>query len=213
MIFEQIRIGGDRNFAYLVGDRPGGSAIVFDPSYNPRSVLNMAGEMGLTIEAIACTHDHPDHTNGNGELKELTGAEVWMHEIAANGDERGVKDGETIRVGDLEVRVIHTPGHTPDSTCYLVGDRLISGDTLFVGKVGGTGFGDDAKDEFDSLHKKLMKLPDHVEVWPGHDYGAQPLSTIGEERATNPFLLQPDFESFIDLKKNWLQYKQEHGIT
>ena len=78
--------------------------------------------------------------------------------------------------------------------------------------MGGTGFGDDAKDEFDSLHSKLLTLPDPIEVWPGHDYGVQPSSTIGDERRTNPFLLQGDFESFVDLKRNWLQYKNEHGI-
>ncbi|MFH1277169.1 MAG: MBL fold metallo-hydrolase [Candidatus Eisenbacteria bacterium] len=167
--------------------------------------------MGLTIRAIAITHDHPDHTNGNQELVELTGAEVWLHARAAGNGDRAVKDGETIDVGSLAVKVIHTPGHTPDSVCYLVGDHLVSGDTLFVGKVGGTGYGTDAKEEFDSLHDKLMRLPDHVAVWPGHDYGVRPSSTIGEERKTNPFLVQPDFASFVNLKKNWLQYKKEHG--
>ena len=92
-------------------------------------------------------------------------------------------------------------------------DKLITGDTLFVGKVGGTGFGDDAKEEFESLHQKILTLPDETEVWPGHDYGAAPHSTVGNERQTNPFLQRSDFEGFVDLKRNWLAYKKEHGIA
>ncbi|MFH1680801.1 MAG: MBL fold metallo-hydrolase [Candidatus Eisenbacteria bacterium] len=212
MIFEQIRVGGDRNFAYLVGDRPGGSALAVDPSYDPRAVHDLAEARDLSIRAILCTHDHTDHTNGNAELRALTGAEVRMHRSVAGPGVKGVDDGEVFRVGDLEVLVIHTPGHTPDSVCYLVGGKLLSGDTLFVGKVGGTGYGEDARAEHDSLHRKLLALPDETEVWPGHDYGVRPSSTIGDERRTNPFLLQPGFEAFLALKKNWLQYKKDHGI-
>ena len=213
MIFEQIRVGGDRNFGYLIGDRTGGSALAVDPSYNPRLVYERAQENDLKIVAIACTHAHFDHTNGNDELRELTGAEVWLYGMGAGPGERGLTDGEEIAIGELTVRVIHTPGHTPESTCFLVDGRLLTGDTLFVGKVGGTGFGDDAKDEFESLHNKIFLLSDETEVWPGHDYGVRPSSTIGEERRTNPFVLQPDFEAFVHLKKNWAEYKKEHGIS
>lgn len=213
MIFEQIRVGGDRNFAYLLGDRPGGSAIVIDPSYSPMTVRDIARERRLEIGAIACTHSHPDHTNGNTDLRGATGAEIWIHRSVASDGERPVDDGEVLRVGELEVRVLHTPGHTPDSVCFFAGGKLFSGDTLFVGKVGGTGYGEDAKAEFESLHRKILALPDETEVYPGHDYGLRPSTTIGDERRTNPFLLQPDFESFLRLKKNWLQYKKEHGIS
>jgi glyoxylase-like metal-dependent hydrolase (beta-lactamase superfamily II) len=110
-----------------------------------------------------------------------------------------------------------TPGHTEDSICVLVkapGEpgKLVTGDTLFVGKVGGTGYGDDARAEYDSLHEKLLRLPDDTEVWPGHDYGVAPSSTIGREKKTNPFLLCESFETFVELKRNWLRYKAEHGI-
>ncbi len=90
--------------------------------------------------------------------------------------------------------------------------KLITGDTLFVGKVGGTGLGEDARLEFESLHEVIAKLPDETEVWPGHDVGVAPSSTVGRERKTNPFYLQPDLESFVDLKRNWTEYKRKHGI-
>ena len=89
---------------------------------------------------------------------------------------------------------------------------MITGDTLFVGKVGGTDLGDSARDEYHSLFDKLLKLPDQTQVWPGHDYGVRPSSTIADERRENPFLLCSSFEDFVDLKRNWTKYKQEHGI-
>ncbi|MBN1504112.1 MAG: hypothetical protein JW952_03525 [Candidatus Eisenbacteria bacterium] len=90
--------------------------------------------------------------------------------------------------------------------------RLLTGDTLFVGKVGGTDFGEGARLEYESLQRKLMTLPDSTEVWPGHNYGGRPHSTVGEEKPTNPFLLRTNLSDFIKLKKNWLEYKRLHGI-
>ncbi len=122
------------------------------------------------------------------------------------------RDGDTLRLGTMTLTFIHTPGHTDDSICVLGGNKLVTGDTLFVGKVGGTDYGAGAFKEYESLHNKLMTLDDGVEVYPGHDYGVKPSSTIGHERRTNPFLLRDSFESFLDLKMNWLEYKKEHGI-
>jgi glyoxylase-like metal-dependent hydrolase (beta-lactamase superfamily II) len=121
-------------------------------------------------------------------------------------------DGDDIAVGSITLHVLHTPGHTEDSICLFTPGYLFSGDTLFVGKVGGTRFGDDACKEYDSLQKKLLTLPDETRVCPGHDYGVRPISTIGDEKRENPFLLQPDLEHFVSLKRNWLAYKAEHGI-
>ena len=91
--------------------------------------------------------------------------------------------------------------------------KLVTGDTLFVGKVGGTDYGAGARAEYDSLHRKLMVLPDETEVWPGHDVGVAPRSTIGHEKRTNPFLRCEDFAAFVELKRNWLEYKRRHGIA
>lgn len=209
MIFEQISTGGDRNFAYIAGDEKSKQAAVADPSNNPEMVLNRVKELGLETVYLINTHGHFDHSNGNDYFLKNTNAKL----IAWGG----VEDNGTLEMGDLTLRIIYTPGHTSDSICVLVTQpgqtgQLISGDTLFVGKVGGTGFGQDAKDEYDSLHNKLMVLPEDTMVWPGHDYGTAKSSTIGNELKTNPFILRENFEAFVDLKKNWLAYKKEHGI-
>lgn len=211
MIFEQISVGGDRNFAYLVADEKSKKAAVADPAFSPEKVLSRAEELGVEVAYLFNTHGHYDHTNGNDTVLSRTSAELvaWGR--------GGLKDGARFSLGEVELTCIHTPGHTQDSICILASRpggpaKLITGDTLFVGKVGGTGFGRDARDEYDSLHGKLMVLADDTEVWPGHDYGVAPSSTIGHEKKTNPFILREDFEAFVDLKRNWLAYKAEHGI-
>jgi len=124
-----------------------------------------------------------------------------------------VLDDAVFPLGNLEIKILYTPGHTNDSICIYIGDAIFTGDTLFVGKVGGTDFGTLARTEYNSLHNKLMTLPDSTRVFPGHNYGVAPESTIAHEKKTNPFLLRPDVESFIDLKKNWDEYKRIHGIA
>ena len=210
MIFKQLAIGGDRNFAYLIGDPASRRAAVVDPGRNGEMILAEAEALGLDIIYIINTHSHYDHTGANREIKAQTGADIVGYH--ATGVDKPVQDGDELRLGQTRLSIIHTPGHTPDCICILAEGKLCTGDTLFVGKVGGTGFGDDARQEYDSLHNKLLALPDDTEVFPGHDYGVAPVSTIGHERQTNPFLLQPDFASFVQLKRNWPTYKRQHGI-
>ena len=212
MIFQQIRAGGDRNFGYLIGDEESKEAAVIDPSSSPGVFPPAAEKHGLKIVYIIGTHGHGDHTGGIPALKKRTGAEVVMHTSAPGKADIDVSDGDTIKLGKLELKVIHTPGHTLDGICILVGDKLVTGDTLFVGKIGGTGTEEAARIEYDSLFNKVMKLDDSIEVYPGHDYGVAPTSTIGHERETNPFLLRKDFKDFMWLKDNWAAYKLEHGI-
>ena len=212
MIFQQIRAGGDRNFGYLIGDEETGEAAVIDPSYSPKEFLRVAKKQNLKIIYVIGTHAHGDHTSGIAALKKKTGAKIVMHTSSPDNVDIRVADGDTLKLGNLELKVIHTPGHTPDGICILAGDMLVTGDTLFVGKVGGTSTDEAARIEYDSLFNKLMKLDDAIEVYPGHDYGIAPTSTIGHERQTNPFLLRKDLKDFNWLKDNWLAYKQKHGI-
>ena len=213
MIFEQIRAGGDRNFSYVIGDETSREAAIVDPGDTLENELQVLKEHDLTLKYIINTHGHFDHTGGNAELQRRTGALIVAHSSSSAHFDIGLEDGDILNLGGLALTILHTPGHTSDSICILAGGELVTGDTLFVGKVGGTGFGKDARDEYDSLHGKLMVLPPEVRVWPGHDYGVRPTSTIGEEMKTNPFIRRDSFESFVDLKQNWLQYKQEHGIS
>jgi hydroxyacylglutathione hydrolase len=213
VLVEQIRTGGDRNLAYLAADSTTGAAVIIDPSYTPEALVAHARGQGLTIALAFDTHGHGDHSNGDDRFESLTGLRPLHFGNVDPGTGKRVDDGAEFALGQLTVTVIHTPGHSPDSICLLIGNALFNGDTLFVGKVGGTDLAAGARGEYESLHQKLLALADDTRVYPGHDVGIAPASTIGHERATNPFLLQPDFAAFVDLKEHWAEYKREHGIA
>jgi len=213
LFIKQFRTGGDRNFGYLVAEERSNEAMIIDPSFSPDCIVSYAREHGYVIRYAFATHDHHDHTNGNAAMERLTGVPVLMFGGVDPHTGRAVESQSCFALGQLSIVVLHTPGHTVDSICLHVGDAVFTGDTLFVGKVGGTGLGDDAEQEYKSLHETLLALPDECRVFPGHDYGVAPESTIGHERRTNPFLLQPDFASFVHLKRTWPEYKTAHGIA
>jgi hydroxyacylglutathione hydrolase len=210
---KQFLTGGDRNFGYLAADEASRKAVVVDPSYSPDRIVDFAEENHYEIVYVFATHDHFDHTNGNRAIERRIQKRPLLFDSTDPATGIRITDGAQFPLGDLTVTVIHTPGHTEGSICIYVGDAVFTGDTLFVGKVGGTDFGAGARAEYESLHKKLLTLPDTTRIYPGHDYGTSPHSTIEKERQTNPFLLQPDFEAFVHLKKDWETYKKEHGIA
>jgi hydroxyacylglutathione hydrolase len=213
VLVKAFQTGGDRNLAYVVADESTNEAAVIDPSYSPSTIVNFTNEQGLRVAYAFCTHDHHDHTNGNGEFEQLTGVRPLLFGDRDPKTETVVEGGVALPLGALAIRILHTPGHTADSISLLIEDALFTGDTLFVGKVGGTDLGNGARSEYDSLHEILLKLPDGTRVFPGHDVGVTSQSTIGRERETNPFLLCADVASFLDLKRNWAEYKKEHGIA
>jgi glyoxylase-like metal-dependent hydrolase (beta-lactamase superfamily II) len=214
-IFEQIRTGGDRNFGYLLGDRAAGIAALIDPAYAPASLVERATVQGLEVELILNTHGHQDHTNGNDRGRELTGAPVAAHESAHPPPDVPLVDGQSIELGSLELQILHVPGHADDHVLiHLPEQRVaITGDLLFVGKIGGTGTAEAARAEYRSLQRVLEELADDTTIWPGHDYGCRPSSTIALEKLVNPFLRCEDFESFLELKKQWPTFKEEHGLA
>jgi glyoxylase-like metal-dependent hydrolase (beta-lactamase superfamily II) len=201
MFFKQIKHRGD-NFSYIIADESSGEAVVVDPSFNVDAIIPLIQNRGLTVKYIVNTHHHRDHSAGNKAIKSGTDAKFVAHKLAEVNQDVEVDDGDTLRVGGITIEVIHTPGHSTDSICLLVDEKLLTGDTLFVGECGRTDIsGGSSKALYNSLFHKLMTLDDDTEVYPGHDYGSRPHSTIGEERRTNYTLKKRTLSEFIEFMK------------
>ena len=199
MFFRQIQQHGD-NFSYLIADPETKEAAVIDSSYNAAEIIKIIKAQNLSLRYIINTHGHSDHTAGNIELRSIFSAKIVAHKQSKTDSDITVEDGEVFSVGKISIRVLYTPGHTPDSLCLLVDkEKLFTGDTLFVGECGRTDLpGGNAKNLYNSLFNVLLKLDDAIEVYPGHDYGSRPSSTIGYERKTN-YVLQPrSLKDFIE---------------
>jgi hydroxyacylglutathione hydrolase len=220
MLFRQV-IHEDLGCAsYLIGDASAGVAAVVDPQWDIEAYLRLSRLHGVAIKHVLETHNHADHVSGHGRLARATGATVHVHELAqAEYPHEGFSDGWRLELGVLQIEAVHTPGHRPEHTSFLLRDSnrggapwaLLSGDSLFVGDVARPDLAvdprDGAVDIFRSLHERLLALPDDVEVWPGHVGGSlcgsagidhKTSSTIGFERAQNRALAFPTMEEFVD---------------
>jgi len=198
VFFKQIKHRGD-NFSYIIADDVAKEAAVVDPSFNADAIIKLAKARGLKVEYVINTHGHGDHIAGNEDIRSSFGAKVVAHRLSHVSKDVGVVDGDIVKVGTIGIRVLYTPGHSPDSICLLCDNKLLAGDTLFVGECGRTDMpGGNTRDMYHSLFDKLMKLDDKVEVYPGHDYGSKSSSTIGEERKTNYTLGKRTLEEFME---------------
>jgi glyoxylase-like metal-dependent hydrolase (beta-lactamase superfamily II) len=214
LIFEQVRTGGDRNFGYLLADRDAGEGVLIDPSYSPDALVERATEQRIRIRYIVNTHGHPDHVNGNDRAVALTGAAVAAHPALPAGMDVRLEDGQELPVGGLLLQIFFTPGHADDHVVIHESSSgvLVTGDLLFVGKVGGTPSDDAARAEWDSLQRVIASVPPETTVWPGHDYGVRPSSTVQLERQTNPFLQCRGIAEFLQLKRDWPAFKKQYGL-
>ena len=198
MYFKQVKQRGD-NFSYIVADENSKEAAVVDPSFNGKTLTKLVMDQNFTVKYVIDTHEHGDHTADNQAVKSNFEAKIVAHRSSRIRKDISVDDGDTLTVGKVAIKIIHTPGHTSDGICLLVDGKILTGDTLFVGECGRTDLpGGSPRDMYHSLFQKLMKLDDSVEVYPGHDYGSVPYSTIGNERKTN-YVLQPrSIEEFLE---------------
>lgn len=197
---EQIPIAGTDNFAYLVICPETGWAMGVDPGMAPESLLRAVRDKGVMLDILANTHGHRDHIAGNAKVLAETGARLAAHQDDVPGADLPLADGVVLQVGRLEVKVLHTPGHTPGSVAFYVKGAVITGDTLFVTRCGRADLpGSDPEALYRSIGR-LAQLPEETLVYPGHDYGPQPASTIAFERTNNPYMQCPDLESFIKLR-------------
>ena len=187
-----------QNFAYVIGDEKARIAAIVDPAWEVQKLLDICRDLGLKVTLVINTHTHHDHIEGNNLVARETGAKIVMHESSRLRKDIAVKDGDTIEIGALKAKVIHTPGHCPDHICILVDGKLLTGDLLFVGECGRTDLpGSNPSDMYESLFHKILPLQDSIEVYPGHDYGGRPSSTIGYERKNNYVLKPRTREEFV----------------
>jgi glyoxylase-like metal-dependent hydrolase (beta-lactamase superfamily II)/rhodanese-related sulfurtransferase len=202
MIFEQVQSGGCRS--YLVGCEATCAAALIDPEVGQIDrYLALASRDGLRIRFVIDTHTHADHFSATRQLAHKFGVPTVMHRASpAPSIDMRVDDGEMLIIGQLRLRVLHTPGHTPDSMCLVVEDRLFSGDTLLIGGTGRTDLpGGDPEALYDSLFGRVLKLDPALRVHPAHEYKGRSESTLAAEIAGNPRLQQRDRSAFVAMMK------------
>src|SRR3989442_3822628 len=186
MWFEQRLIGSMANFGYVIGDPATKVAAVFDPSFDARVLQKAAAEHGYSIALIFNTHHHVDHVFDNERLADETGGKIAAHRLSNVRKDPVLEDGTIVSVGELKVKVVHTPGHSPDSCCFIVSGRVFTGDCLFVGDCGrGDLPRSSVEDMYDSLFNKVPKMDDDLVVCPGPPYGQKPPAAIGPGKRTD----------------------------
>ncbi len=222
LYFRQVPVGEMANLVYLVGSRETRECVIVDPAWNVNGLLDQAEADGMTVTGALVTHYHQDHVGGSIFGMEIEGLPQLMarqpvpihvnrHEAEGLRKVTGVaasdlvvhEGGDVVEIGSVKIKLLHTPGHTPGSQCFLVetpshAGSLVSGDTLFLGSCGRVDLpGGDPTALYDSLHGQLGKLPDETLLFPGHLYSADPSSTIGDQKRSNPYLRVTRLEDFL----------------
>ena len=205
MIFRQLFDSASGTYTYLLASRRGGEALLIDPVYERVDrYLQLLAELELKLAKVLDTHVHADHITAMGELRNRTRCVTVMGEEApVDVVSMRVRDGDEIGIEGLSLRAMHTPGHTSDSYCFVMDDRVFTGDTLLIRGTGRTDFqAGDPVAQYDSIFYKLLVLPDETLVYPGHDYKGDTVSTIWEEKTWNPRLQVRSVEEYVRLMNN-----------
>lgn len=192
-----------QNFSYVIFDERDKVGVIIDPSWDLEKILEFLEKNKISAKYIINTHTHFDHVLGNDQVAEITKAAIIQHEKSTLKKDRSVREGEIINVGQGELEVLYTPGHSEDSICLIVDkEDIITGDTLFVGNIGRVDLPGSSPDSmYDSL-SRIAKLEDSLVVYPGHNYGMTPTSTILNERTNNPMLNFKSKEAFLKYMVN-----------
>ena len=205
MIFRQFFDKVSHTYTYLISSGKGREAVIIDPVVeNVNQYINILNQLNLKLVKVIDTHIHADHISGMHDLVDKTGCESIMgKETPADVVSVKVSDGEIIKIDNLELFTMHTPGHTIESYCFKMNDRIFTGDTLLIRGTGRTDFQNgDPLAAYHSLFNKVLKLPDETLVYPAHDYKGETVSTIGEEKKYNSRLQVKSAEEYIDIMNN-----------
>jgi len=218
LYLRQAQIGPMANYVYILGDPASRKAAIVDPAWDTNAICDFVEKEGYEIDKIFITHYHQDHLGGHmmgqsiegsAEMLKRVKAKVYVNKHEAEGTKRvaGLSDsdlvkvdaGDVFKVGNIEVKFLHTPGHTPGSQCFLAAGNLIAGDTLFINSCGRVDLpGSDPEAMYHSLNHTLKNLDDSTVVYPGHAYSNESSSTIGKQKRTNMYLRFETLDDFLD---------------
>ena len=205
MIFKQVFDKKTSTYTYLIASSKGREALIIDPVLdNINEYISLLNELDLKLVKVIDTHIHADHITGASKLKEHTNCTTIMGEhTPADAVELKVKDDEIIKLDQIKIKALYTPGHTADSYSFLMNDCLFSGDTLLINGTGRTDFQNgSAKDAYNSIFNKLLKLPEKTLLYPAHDYNGEKVSSIGKEKKFNPRLQVNSENEYIEIMNN-----------
>ena len=205
MIFKQLFDKTSFTYTYLIASKKGREALIIDPVLdNVEQYIVLLKELDLKLVKVIDTHIHADHVTGASKLKDQTDCSTIMgDQTPADAVEIKVKDEEIIKLDQLELKALHTPGHTSDSFSFIINNYLFSGDTLLINGTGRTDFQNgSSKDAYNSIFNRLLKLPEETLLYPAHDYKGERVSTIGKEKKFNPRLQVKNVDEYIEIMNN-----------
>jgi len=198
-----MKVGDQQNFVYLLVDEPSAEAIAIDSGWEVDPIVSVVRDEKLDVRYAVATHHHSDHCASLWQLGRMFDAKVVAHSSSPAPHDLDVDDGDVLKVGRQQVRILHTPGHTEDSICLYDGKHLFTGDTLLIGSCGRTDLvGGSPRQMFRSLHSVILSLPPQTIIYPGHDYGEVPFRNLSVEARVNPALLAKNYREFSRILRN-----------